>query len=100
MSWAPVVFIAHLPIADPSRRPRVHHGGPFHDAFTANPWLAWTVVGLLVVFVLLSSVRKLIGSLFQGTPWWARIGLVGAAVYAWRKYRTDPIDRRQETPLR
>jgi membrane associated rhomboid family serine protease len=91
---------AHLPTADPGRRQRVHHDGSFHHFFTSHPGLAWTVVGLLVVFVLLSSVGKLLGRVFEGTPWWARIGLVGAVVYAWRKHRTDPIDRRQETPFR
>lgn len=47
------------------------------------PWLSWTAVGLLVALVLLA----LVGKVLYGTPWWVRLGLVGALACAWSKYK-------------
>jgi len=85
---AQVAFTAFFAVAEPGNRQRLRHDGFLHDAFASMPWLAWTVVGLLVVLVLLSSVGKLVGKIFRGTPWWVRLGLVGALAYAWSSKKT------------
>jgi len=85
MTSAQVAFTAFSAAAEPGNRQQLRHDGFLHDAFQSMPWLAWTVVGLLVVLVLLSSVGKLVGKIFHGTPWWVRLGLVGTLAYAWSK---------------
>ncbi len=72
MTSAQVAFTAPFASAEPGNRQRLRHDGFLHDAFQSMPWLAWTVVGLLLVLVLLSSVGKLVGNLPRhavvGTP--------------------------------
>jgi len=89
MTSAQVAFTAFFGAAEPGNRQRLRQDGFLHDAFQSMPWLAWTVVGLL------SSVGKLVGKIFHGTPWWVRLGLVGALAYAWSKNKpTQNYDTR------
>lgn len=94
MTSAQVAFTAPFASAEPGNRRRLRHDGFLHDAFQSMPWLAWTVVGLLLVLVLLSSVGKLVGKIFHGTPWWVRLGLVGTLAYAWSKNKPSQCDAR------
>jgi hypothetical protein len=94
MTLAQVAFTAPFASAEPGNRRRLRHDGFLHDAFQSMPWLAWTVVGLLLVLVLLSSVGKLVGKIFHGTPWWVRLGLVGTLAYAWSKNKPSQCDAR------
>lgn len=77
---------------DSDRNQRVKHDGFVHDLFGSMPWLAWILAALLVVVVLLSLVGKLLGRVFSGTPWWVRLGLLGALFYTWREKRTQAAE--------
>jgi len=100
MNYALAAVVTRLPAAGRGRRRGLHHHALFHDAFTSHPWLAWTAVGLLLAVAVLGSVGKVITTVFRGTPWWARLGLVGALVYAWHRRRTGPSERRDGSPFR